>query len=290
LAAKVLARLEESDKGNEKFLSNEIKSKLVLALGKMKAEDALPYLRKTASDTANDKYLIMFAMVALGDMQDTASLEIMKKNLSEPEIKVQEYAAYSISILKAKEAVPVLRDMLKNNDEKIRIYACQGLALNGDNDSIKILLYKIKNDPAATVKKEALSALMSMGAFGVNALKEIYKDKTLSDNETAELCDAVKKKPTAENVEYIVSLYDKSDKKKKDIIAKYILFGNSKALDKITDIMLNSDDPYVRMNAIKTVYQTKDSTLWGKVKEISEKDKDDNVKKTAKNYIDLKSK
>jgi len=44
------------------------------------------------------------------------------------------------------------------------------------------------------------------------------------------------------------------------------------------------------MNAIKTIYQTKDSTLWLRVKELSEKDPNENVKKIAKNYLDLRVK
>jgi len=290
LAPLILNRLEVSEKDNEKFLSNDIKAKLILALGKMKSKESLEYLKNAASEESNDKYIIMFSMVSLAEMQDEESIEIMKKNLGSDEISIQEYASYSLSKYKSNKVLPILKDMLKNNNEKIRSFACQGMVSNFDAETLKILLYKAKNDPSESIRNQALTSLIQIGNAGINELKDAMKGKDFSDNDLHVMSLAVVNKPDASGVDFILSLYDKLEKKKKDIIAKNIITGTSNLLDRITALLLKSDDPLVRINALKTVFQTKDSSLWPEVNEISEKDSNDNVKKIAKGYLELRSK
>jgi len=284
----ILKKLQDSDEIEEKYLDPEIKSKLILALGEMKAKEAISYLQKIINDTTSEKILIMYSMVSLAKIGDKSSIPIIEKKLSHEEVKIQEYAAYSISQFKENSVLPILKKMLKNNRDIIRIYACQGIVLNKDYTSINILLYKYKNDPSANVKNEALSSLLYLGPNGITALRNYYKDKKYTPSDCFVISLAVMNKPDTDNINFLIELYDNVDKKNKEIIAKNVVRGNSNKLDPIVKKLLESEDHWIRIGAIKAVYQIIDSSLWGYIQKMAENDPNDSVKKVAKDYLGLK--
>lgn len=288
VAAYILKRLDESDTDSEKYLSDNIKGKLILGLGKMKSKEAVGYLRKIIRDTSNDKFLIMYGMVSLAEMQDIESIKTIIENLDSEEVRIQEYAAYALSIFKSKEMTPVLNKMLKHNNEKIRIFACQGIVLNNNFESVNILYYKFKNDPSMKVQNEALKSLTYLGNNGINIIKNYIKDNKFNDVQLYVISDAISSKPDDLNVNFLISIYDPLTDKKKEIIAKNVVKATSNKIDPMLIKLLKSNDQFVKVSAIRTVFNLKDSTLWNTVKELSENDPSELVKKTAKFYLDLK--
>ena len=288
MAAYILNRLKEAEINDEKYLSDDIKGKLILSLGKIKAKEASEYLTNIVKDSSNNKFLIMYSMVSLAEIQDFNSIDIIKNNLNNDEIRVQEYAGYALSKFKTSSVLPILKLMIKHNNEKIRIFACQGIVENNDVKSTNILLYKYKNDPSEKVRFEALKSLIFLGTTGIDSIKNYIKNNKLQDTDIYIISDAVSEKPDNNNVEYLISIYDSIDDKKKEIIAKNIIKGTSNKLDPVLIKLLNSDNQYIRVNAIKTVFNIKDSTLWNKVNELSQNDPSSLVKKMAKYYIELR--
>jgi HEAT repeat protein len=284
----LLDRLKIADESDDMFLDQDIKSRLIIALGKLKAKDASDYLKKILTDSLDEKFVIMYTMTSLAQIEDKSAIPLIKKNLGSDDVKIREYAGYSLSLYKDPSVVPILQNMLKNNREKIRIYACQGLVLNNDTSSIKILSYKFMNDPSNLVRKEAIASLLYFGLPGINAIKEEMKDKEYPSSLIYYISDAVCKKPDNSNVDFLLTLYEKADKNNKEIIAKSIVNGNSNLLDPIISKLLDNENYLIRLGALKAVYNTKNSTLWAKVKIISENDKIDAVKNAAKKYLALK--
>ncbi len=284
----ILVRLELSDVSDDKYLSGDIKSRIILYFGRIKAVEAIEYLRKILKEYGNDDYLIMYTMVSLSQIGDEGSIDLIEKKLASENAKIKEYAAYSISQYKNKKVFPVLKRMLKDNREKVRIFACQGIVLNQDFDSINILMYKFKNDPSDMVKKEAFVSLIYLEPNGINEIKNFIKDKKYDESQLYVISEAVMKKTTAFNVDYLNKIFDDTDKKGKDIIAKNVVKGDSNLLDPIIKKLLSSEDHLVRMGAIRAVYNIKNSTLWPDVKNISENDPVEAVRNIAKKYLSLK--
>jgi HEAT repeat protein len=288
LVKPLLTRLKESETIDEKYLTDDIKGKLILSLGKTKSMEASDYLKSVANEPSNNKYLIMYSMVSLAEIQDIDSINIIKDKLNDEEIRIQEYAGYALSKFKSSTVLPYLKKMLKHNNEKIRIFACQGIVNNNDTKSTNILLYKFKNDPSTKVKYEALRSLVYLGSEGITSIKNYMGKKKLQNEDIYIISEAVAKKPNNINVEFLNNIYENSEEKQKDIIAKNIINGTSNKLDPIIDKLLKSKNQYVRVNAIKTIFNIKDSSLWNKVKELSQNDPSSLVKKMAKYYLEIK--
>ena len=160
--------------------------------------------------------------------------------------------------------------------------------LNKDIESIKILLYKYNNDPSSVVKNEAISSLLYLGSYGINALQDYMKNKKYDSSKLYIISLAVVRKPDNLNVQFLCSLYEKADKKDKDIIAKNVVKGKSNLLDPIIKLLLHSDEALIRIGAVKAVYDIEKSTLWNEVNSMSENDKSPEVKKMAKKVLELK--
>ncbi len=294
LVPDILARLKESDENEDRRLSNDAKSRLVLALAQSNTPEVLEYLRGVANDIFADKFTVAYAMDALAKLGDTESISLLEQNLGHSEVKVQTSAAHSLSLFESPNVLPILNKMLLHNNENVRISACEGLALNKDKTAVKSLSYKYRRDPSAKVKTAALNALVQMDGEGVAELRQIFDKQKMSSGYLNGLTEAVARYPTSQNVAYLNELYsdavNKKDKKLIEAIANKIIYCESNLADPIIDQMLDSEEYLIRMGAIKGIANMKDSTLIPRLQSIAENDTVKVVQDYAKKVLVIKGK
>ncbi len=288
VASLILERLKLADEDPEKYLVSDVKSKLMLYFGEVQAKEACEYLRKIIADKNNDKFVIMYAMVSLAKMQDTESLDTIEKNLDSSEVKIQEYAAYALSLFENPAVISKLKSMALHNNEQVRIYACEGLSKNKDNTAITLLSYKFKKDPSPKVRKAALAALLAYGESGIKEIKEFTKDSKINDALLTDIASIVSSNPNDDSVKYLVELYNNGTDKNKETIAKNIGFPRSNKMDPMIRLMLESHNYLIRMGGIKALTLIKDTTLWDVIIDISKNDKVEVVRKYAQKLLDLR--
>jgi len=284
----LLNRLKLSDESDDKYLSDEIKSKIILSFGEMKAAGSVDYLKNQVEEVTANKFIVMYSMVSLSKIHDVGSINIIQKKLGSTDVKIQEYAAYALSLYKTNDIVPILKNMLKHNNENIRLYACQGIVLNKTNDANKILLYKYKNDPSTAVKKESLKSLIALDDNGIRVLKDHIGQKKFSPIDLFVISEMTAKEPNDSNVSYLEELYDKSDDKEKEIITRGLTNCKYKKLDPLLKKILYSENYLLRLGALKIIFNIKDSGLWNDIEHISKNDSSEIVKNAAKKYLELK--
>ncbi len=285
LAEHILERLKQSDTDPEKYLIPDVAGKLVISLGEMKAEIAVDYLRSILRDKTRDKFLLGFTSVSLAKIGNEDSIEDIASNIEHPEIIVQNYSCNALSLFISPKVVPFLEQMLRSSNENSRIYGCIGLMNNKSLASIKIITYKFANDPSVKVKTQALESLLSFGQPGVTVVKERIKEKDLNDNTVYQISNAVAKNPNPESVAYLTEIYNRVDKKKKEIISKSVVRSSSSFIDPFIRILFGSEDYLIRIGAIRAVTMIKDTTLWDDLVKISESDPVEIVRKNAKNIL-----
>lgn len=288
IAGPLVERLKLSDTSDDRYLSDEIKGNLILALGEIGDPGSAPYLREVIADSANDKFVIMYGMHSLAKLKDLSSIDAIRENLKDEDVKIQEYAAYALSSFESPEVSPILRKMLLHNNARVRIYACQGIMLNGDTEAVSVLQYKFGKDPDNNVRYEAIKTLITLGDPGLKAARELERQKKFSMFALAAVAEAVKEKPDLMNVSYLIELYRGTDKKGKETIARVIVRSKSNMVDPIIKVLLQSEDYLIRIGALKAVQSIENSTLWPEVKSIADSDPVKTVRKSAKKYLELK--
>ena len=292
LVGDILNRLKNDKSDN--LLSSDVKSKLILGLGEMGSDEAIPYLRDIITDTMSDKFHISYGMVSLAKLKDIESIEKIEQNLGHNEPKVQEYSAYALGLFENGSVIPILKRMLLHNNEQVRIHACRGLILNKDFSSIDALSYKFRKDPSNKVKNEALFALLSLDKEGVDELKNILKKQKITPQLLSTMSEQIAKTPTEYSVNYLLELYrdaeQRKDKRSIEAIAKKIIYTESNLVEPIIAILLDSDDYLFRMGGIKAISYIENSALVSKLEDISANDKVPAVKNYAERILLLKKK
>lgn len=284
----LLERLKLADTNDDKILSDDIKSKLILFFGEIKAVEAKEYLRSKLEDTLSGRFVIAYSMFSLAKINDTDAIKLIEKRISDPDVLLQEYASYAISQFESNEVVPILKNMLRHNNEKVRINACKGIVLNKVSDADRILLYKYKNDPSPTVRKEALKSIVSLGSIGIKTLVSDNKKTVFSTPDLAVISETVSMSPDEDKLKFLIELYDNSDDEGKESITRGLVNCRDKRIDPLLKKILYSDKFQLRIGALKIISNINDSSLWNDVKEISENDKLEAMRKAAKRYLELR--
>jgi HEAT repeat protein len=268
-------------------LSDDIKTILLRAFGEWKYQPATDYLKQLLESEISGKFVKMYAMSSLAQIGDLSAVELMREKLGDPEVKVREFAAASLASFENATVLPIYMDMLRHNDAKIRVYACQGIAKNKDTTKVDLLLYKFQKDPDTSVKNEALWTLLSMGNTGITPLKETLDKKKLSPSTLGSIATGTVKTPSAENVAFLKELYENADKAGKKVVEKIVFRTDSHFLDPILELLLQSEDPQIRLAAAGTLKKIKDTTLINKLKDMKENDSDAAVKRTAAKTLEI---
>ena len=268
-------------------LSDDIKTILLRAFGEWKYQPAADYLKQLLESEISGKFVKMYAMSSLAQIGDLSAVELMREKLGDPEVKVREFAAASLASFENATVLPIYMDMLRHNDAKIRVYACQGIAKNKDMTKVDLLLYKFQKDPDTSVKNEALWTLLSMGNTGITPLKETLDKKKLSPSTLGSIATGTVKTPSAENVAFLKELYENADKAGKKVVEKIVFRTDSHFLDPILELLLQSEDPQIRLAAAGTLKKIKDTTLINKLKDMKENDSDAAVKRTAAKTLEI---
>jgi HEAT repeat protein len=226
-------------------------------------------------------------MSSLAQIGDLSAVELMREKLGDEEVKVREFAAASLATFENAAVLPIYMDMLRHNDAKIRVYACQGIAKNKDTTKIDLLIYKFQKDPEASVKNEALWTLLSMGSAGVTKLKETFGEKKLPPTTLSSIATGTVKTPSTENVALLKELYENTDKAGKKAIERIVLRTDSQLLDPILELLLQSEDAEMRLAAAGTLKKIPNTTLINKLKDMKENDSNAAVKRTAAKTLDI---
>jgi len=285
----LLERLDDESSDKEP-LSDDIKTRLIIFLGENKIEKAIPYLKNIISNKNNNRFMIINGMIALLKMGDLSALPQIEENLNSSDVRIQEYAAYTIGSYENSAVIPILHGMLMNNNENVRINGLKGITLNRDITSIDIVVYKLKNDPSQKVREEAFTTLLCLGSKGIEKIKEIYHGKKFSHSNLTIMSRSVAMKPDSENVQFLLDIYGSADKREREIIAKNIVAAKSNLVDPIISLILESDDYLIRLGGLKAVYNIENSSLWGKVENIANNDKMETVRRNAKRYLEMNEK
>lgn len=136
-----------------------LKPQVVLALGDLKSEAAVPELTKIFKNQDQQAVMRRYACYALGKIGDPASIPVIKEAFSESDTYLRAYAVSAIANYNGAEVDSLLIQALKDSFWRVRVNAAESLGKKKVVSAIPILEYKARYDPEAVVQRTALSAL-----------------------------------------------------------------------------------------------------------------------------------
>ena len=168
-AGQLLSNLSSTD------FPSELKPDLLLALGDLKAQSALPELTKILKNRDQSSIMRQYACYALGRIADPASLPVILQAYQDKDDYLRAYAVSALANYAGARVDNLLIDALKDNFWRVRVDAAESLGTRRAAQAVPILEYKARFDPTQNVREAAISALGKIGAGDSNEfLKKLF--------------------------------------------------------------------------------------------------------------------
>jgi HEAT repeat protein len=160
------------------------KSQIILALGELRDPSTVEALIAVVRDRNEDTVRRLYAADALGKIGDEKAIPVLKELLAENEALNRTYAASALAKFDVGEVYHELLQGLRDDNWKVRIECAKALARplppDARAEAIAILSYKAENDPVSQVKLEAISTLSLIGGDDTYAfLLNLYKNQKI---------------------------------------------------------------------------------------------------------------
>ena len=171
-AGQLLSNLASTD------FPSGLKPDLLLALGDLKAQSAVPELTKILKNRDQSSIMRQYACYALGKIADPASLSDILQAYQDKDDYLRAYAVSAMSNFAGTRVDDLLIEALKDNFWRVRVDAAQSLGTRHAAQAVPILEYKAKFDPTANVRAAAISALGEIGdGGGYDFLKKLLANE-----------------------------------------------------------------------------------------------------------------
>ncbi len=180
-AAQLLSNLNSTD------FPADIKPDLLLALGDLKAQSAVPALTKILKNADQSSIMRQYACYALGKIGDPTSLPVITQAYQDKDDYLRAYAVSALSGFSGARVDDLLMQALKDNFWRVRVDAAESLGARRVSAAVPILEYKAKFDPTLNVRVASITALGKIGdGGGYDFLRKLFAndlaDPTLREN------------------------------------------------------------------------------------------------------------
>ncbi len=156
----------------------ERKAPIILALGELRFEPAVPVLIDLVSSRDTERMWRLYAADSLGKIGDPRAVPVLKGLFEEQDSLVKAYAASALAGFGMEEVEPVLQQALRDSNVRVRLAAAKALARPEARGSVEMLIYKARRDPEKAVRLQAIESLGAVGgAAAMEFLRELYADR-----------------------------------------------------------------------------------------------------------------
>jgi HEAT repeat protein len=263
-----------------------LKSRLILALGKLKFAPALEDLLRIVENPDENKIWRMYAATALGDIADRRAIPALRSLLSDPDSLVRAYAASALAKFDLSEVEGALQEGLRDSDVRVRLAAARALANPSAERSVDILIYKARKDPERQVRAQAIESLGAIGgAKALAFLRELYRDGASSSQYREAALAALCAHDLSGSLPAIRAVIDQEWSQKNQqalaFTARALASISSAGLDDIFERFLGHPNVIIRLYGLRGARLNKVHRLKAKVSAMANEDPHPAVRREA---------
>jgi HEAT repeat protein len=156
--------------------SQALRGEVILALGEMKAQDAVAFLTSLLEDEDEDMTLRRYACDSLGRIGDEKALPAIRAALNSSDNFLRSYAVSSLGYFSGEENAGVLVEALRDSFPRVRELAAERLGDMEYENAVDILIYRARKDPEKRVRQAAFRSLSKIGTSeAVSFLQEFLE-------------------------------------------------------------------------------------------------------------------
>jgi HEAT repeat protein len=274
------------DKLEDPEYPDSLKPEIILALGTMKYEPAVEALIAIAGNRDLQRVWRMYAAVSLGEIGDDRAVEALKELFREQDSLLKVYAASALAHFGMREVEGLLHQGLRDSNERVRATAAKALGNPQAVGSVDILIYKARNDPSGPVRIEAIRALGQIGTpAALGFLRELYGEKLTAlpyrEEALLALCDGDLEGSLRAITDVVDSEWASRDQKVIGFTARILSTREFPGLAGLYERFLGHPDVGVRIYALRGIANNRLRSLRSRVEQASKEDPHPAARRTA---------
>ena len=156
--------------------SQQLQGEILLALGDIGSEEAVPFLVQILEDPIYGSVLRRYAADGLGRTGDERGLPALRSAAESDDSSLKAYAIGGLARFRDDESVETLRRAIRDSNPLVRRFAIEGLGRNEVEDAVPALIFQARRDPDMQVRTAAVGALSKIGNDeALSFLREQYR-------------------------------------------------------------------------------------------------------------------
>ena len=276
----LLDRIDDDD------FHDNLKPEVILALGDLGHKKAIEPLISIIEDTGEEATWRRYACTSLGKIGDVSTLPVIENLLYDDDSILRSYAVGALRYFESDDIIPMLNESLKDSFWRVRVSAAQGLAEKNVERAVPILIFKAEKDPEMNVRLEAAKALGTIAnGEALEALRRFYENDLTPQPIRLIAAESLTDKDLENSLEVFMKVIDRHWGKDTSRIlertAKILSLADSSSLERFYERFLGSGELVVIIYGIRGIGRNNIGSLREAVEKLAEEGNHRSIRKEA---------
>ncbi|TVR00573.1 MAG: HEAT repeat domain-containing protein [Spirochaetaceae bacterium] len=139
-----------------------IRAAVILALGDLRATEAVDELLRIAGDTVEESTTRQFAADSLGRIGDEQAIPLLMELAVGSDTMLRAYAVNALGAFRDDEVERIIVNSLRDSFWRVRVAALEAVARHDMDSAIPVVQFRAQRDPEPRVRTEAIRSLAQM--------------------------------------------------------------------------------------------------------------------------------
>ncbi|TVR29894.1 MAG: HEAT repeat domain-containing protein [Spirochaetaceae bacterium] len=276
---------------NDRRTPSALRAAVVLALGELRAVDAVDELIQISSNTSEDGTVRRYAADSLGKIGDPRAIDTLSALVSSDDTLLRAYAVNGIGHFEGEEVERVLTNALRDSFWRVRVSALQGIARHNMTDAIAAVIFRAERDPEVPVRSQAFETLSALDdrrarTFLQDFVQNERNSEALRISALQKMLEADAAAHAAVIEKLIDAEYDKPQSRILDQIGRILSTSETTVPNRIYDRLLHHPNFVIQIYGVRAAGRHGLSGLRARVSEMAEEPYHQAVRRTARDALE----
>lgn len=263
-----------------------LRGSVILALGELRAADAVEELIRIVGATAEDATVRRYAADSLGRIGDPRAIEPLSALLRSEDTMLRAYVVNGLGHFEGAEVERALTAALRDSYWRVRVAALQGIARHGMHGAVPAVVFRAERDPETPVRNEALLTLARLDSRETRKfLSEYVQNSRIPEASRIVALRHMLEQNTGAYVDVVEALieaeYDKSNSGTLDQIGRVLSTSEQRVPDAVYERLLDHPNFVIKIYGLRAIGRHNVRSLSDRLREMAEEGNHQAVRRTA---------
>ncbi|TVQ39839.1 MAG: HEAT repeat domain-containing protein [Spirochaetaceae bacterium] len=276
---------------NDRRTATGLRGAVVLALGELRAAEAVDELIRISGNSSEDATVRRYAADSLGRIGDPRAIDALSALVTSEDTLLRAYAVNGIGHFQGEQVERVLTNALRDSFWRVRVSALQGIARHGMTDAVPAVIFRAERDPEVPVRSQAFETLAQLDDRRARTfLREFVLNERNNEALRITALQKIVQYDAAAHLELVETLidgeYNKSQSRILDQIGRLLSTSDQRLPNRVYERLLHHPNFVIQIYGLRAAGRHRLSGLRARVTEMTEEPFHQAVRRTAHDALE----